>query len=164
MVSKVTYKLDLKKFGIKDVEAKFRDRAKRDVADYLKEEILQKVGGMESPVEGHGVFKMLSPDYAAEKSGFANPIPNLELTGKMLDALDYQIKGNFLEIGIFDKTQAQKADNHCKFSSKSQRTKVPMRRFIPKGREKFDTDILDEIKGIIDDYTGDDSVERELLR
>jgi len=77
----------------------------------------------------------------------------MELHGDMLDALKYKTKGGVVEVGIFDDDQAQKADNHNKFSSASKTTAVPKRQFIPNEEEgqTFKRDIISEIERILEE-------------
>lgn len=125
---------------------------KNDIGNYLIEQTLQDVGSARSPVTGRS-FKDLSKKYKKLKSKLASPIPNLELKGDMLDAYKFKKTSDGIEIGIFNRKQAQKADNHNKFSSESLETKVPARPFIPKeGRDNYRPDIRKEISRIIQGY------------
>lgn len=135
MVKKVSYNLRIPTNLIK---AENKGLAINELGDYLIEQTLSDVGSARSPVDGKR-FKGLSKEYKKEKRQVASPIANLELTGDMLDALKATPKKNGLEIGIFDGDEVGKADNHNKFSVKSQATKVPRRQFIPKkkGRRDF---------------------------
>jgi len=94
-------------------------------------------------------FKPLSKSYAKYKQAQGNsPVPNLELDGDMLDALDYRITPDGIELGVFG-AQAGKADGHCDFSGDSN---IPTRRFLPEdslGRYQRDVDM------IIQDALGD---------
>ncbi len=146
-VSKVTYVLDLAD-KLEKVDNP-RD-VKREIGNYLVEQILADVGETKSPVNGRN-FKKLTKKYEEFKKEFSSSsIPNLELHGDMLDSLTFKdIGGGKIEVGIFDKSEAQKADNHCKFSSASETTKVPKRQFIPKPNETFRPAIRKEIEEII---------------
>jgi len=155
-VKKVTYKLNLNKLGLSNVTAK--KEAMKEVGEFLKITILDYVGDIKTPVKGGSYKKSLSPAYKKFKDDMASPVPNMELTGDMLDKLTYTIdtRTGIVEIGIFDSDEAQKADNHNKFSVESLGTDVPARQFIPKnGRDEFRDDIIREVKGIIDDYKSD---------
>lgn len=106
------------------------------------------MGDAKSPVTGRN-FKALDKDYAKRKADVARPIANLELSGDMLDALDYEIKGNEIEIGIWG-DEAPKADGHNNHSGDSS---LPTRRFIPKqGEDNFRPSILQQVKSIIEEF------------
>lgn len=73
---------------------------------------------------------------------------NLELTGKMLDALTVKVKGNQLEYFVDDESQQGKVDGHNNFTGKS---KIPTRKFIPDTDESLRAGILKEIKTLVKD-------------
>lgn len=147
-VSKVTYVLDLAD-KLEKVDNP-RD-VKREIGNFLVEQILSDVGESKSPVSGRSFVKLNKKYQEFKKEFSSSAIPNLELHGDMLDSLTFKdIGGGKIEVGIFDKTEAQKADNHNKFSSASEGTKVPKRQFIPKPNESFRPAIRKEIKDIID--------------
>jgi hypothetical protein len=153
-VTKVTHKLDLsdKLEGIKNREV--RRQTLEEVGQYLVEQILENCGRSKSSVAGGSWKGSLSPQYKKRKEKMSSSTsPNMELTGDMLDALDFKISGNTVEVGIFDYDEAQKADNHNKFSSASRETKVPQRQFIPNNDEDetFRRDIIREINQIIEE-------------
>ena len=60
-VRKVTYKLNLNKLGLDKVTAK--QDAMRDVGEYLKEEILDHVSSIRSPIKGGAYKRTLSKKY-----------------------------------------------------------------------------------------------------
>lgn len=143
---KVTKKINLKKLGLVD-----NPDIADEVGNYLIEKILEDCSEGRSSVTG-SLWSGLNKKYKkikAETSGSGKA--NLELFGDMLDALEFQISGNVLEVGIFDHDQALKADNHCKFSNDSLSTPLPRRAFIPRKDENFRRGIMDEIAEIIAD-------------
>lgn len=110
-----------------------------------------KVGEQKSPVSGEPWKQSLSPDYAKKKkSEGAPPIPNMELSGKMLDALSFQNTKDGIEIGIFGK-KAWQADGHNHFSAASEHAKAPKRRFLPDEGQNFKPEIKQGIEKIIAD-------------
>ena len=122
------------------------EQIQSDVGDFLVEQILLSVGKGKSPVSGES-FKSLSKDYKDKKIKLgASPIPNLELTGEMLNSLTYRTTSDGIEIGFFD-DQAWKADGHLKFSGEKNGT--PKRRFLPDVGQSFKKDIDKEINKII---------------
>lgn len=142
---------------MKGIPPKERERVKKEIGNYIIEKTLDDVGDQKSPVTGR-TFKALSKKYKDFKKSKASPVPNLELTGKMLDSFKFKKTPSGIEIGIFSNKEAQKADNHNKFSSKSLRTKVPPRKFIPKnGRDTYSKDITNGIARILKEYQEEDS-------
>jgi len=124
---------------------------KREIAEYLKEQILLNVGKQQSPIAGEkwpnlkkGPYRdKVKPDIAG------NTRANMELRGDMLDQLDYEITDDGVEIGIYG-SEAWKADGHNKLSGATNKT--PKRRFIPKKGQNFDRGIQENIENIIKDY------------
>lgn len=157
MVSKVTKKLKLSEVSQKwnDLDQDQKENVKEKVGNYLQKAILQYTRNTNSPVAGEGSFQRLSPDYAKYKrSKGKGSSPNLRLDNDMMDNLEFQTYRDGVEIGIFDNEQAQKADNHNKFSAKSNGTPVPKRQFIPKKDETFKRPIINDIKKIIEKEYG----------
>lgn len=124
-----------------------RDQIKQQVGDYLLSAIQREVGHDTSPVSGEGDFKKLSPEYAAfKKKEVGNKEPNLELSGDMMNALDWRDTGSTkIEVGIFG-DQAPKADGHNNLSGESQ---IPTRRFLPDVGQRFTSKIEDDVRQII---------------
>lgn len=136
------------------VEAEPLPRAQKraalsDIADFVLESVLSDVGSQRSPVAGHGAFPKLSKSYKRVKdSEGGTPIPNLELSGDMLSALEVKKKGETLVLQISGR-EAGKADGHNNHSGDSS---LPLRRFIPTEAETFKGDILRGISRIIESY------------
>src|SRR3990167_8607637 len=142
-----SYEFNILDYGYDIPRDKLED-ARSEIREYLMETILQHISQSKSPVSGWGKFKPLdpkSPYKKHKKEEAGNTKANLELTGEMLDALDIKIKGNNLRLLIDDPDQAGKSDGHNNFSGKS---KLPLRRFIPKGRQGFTDDIESGIRDI----------------
>lgn len=153
-VDKVTYKLNLAD-DLDEISRNQRKKALEEVGTFLVESILEGCGQSKSTVAGGKWKQDLSEKYLKrKKQESSSGKPNMELTGDMLDALTFKIVGSSVEVGIFDYNQAQKADNHNKFSSASQGTAVPQRQFIPNGNngEKFRRDIVSEINQILEEF------------
>lgn len=129
------------------IPAADRERAKQDVADFVKEQMLADLGRGKSPVTGDA-FKPLSEAYKQVKKEFSSQlIPNMELHGDLLDALTAETRtGSSIEIGWFDKDQAVKAFNHTTGDT------VPKRPLIPGPREDFRPEIMDGISSILEGY------------
>jgi len=149
------YKLDLSK-----VPEYKKPKVKREVSEYLEEEMLVNLASGKSIVKGE-TFKKLSKPYAdAKKSG--NRTPNLLLDGDMLDSLTIRpMKDDNVLIKV-SANQNDKADGHCNFSGQS---KLPRRRFIPGKSQGFKPDVEAEVKRIIKSYSEQvktKSVKREI--
>jgi hypothetical protein len=114
-----------------DVSADVREEILSDVADFTLKSVLEDCADLKSPVTG-GAFRKLSKDYAvAKKKQGGKPVPNLQLEGDMLDALSVKTKKTEVSLYMPAGKQALKADNHNKFSSESEGTSLPPRKFIP---------------------------------
>jgi hypothetical protein len=129
--------------------------AKKEIAEFILDAVLDKVGEGNSPVSGYSSFPGLKPSYKKIKSEISSSvIPNLELTGDMLDSLEVvNGSGGKLKLRIKG-SEALKADGHCHHSSKSKNSRLRQRTFIPNENKKetFKKDILQGVKEIISDY------------
>lgn len=126
---------------------------KRDVGEFLIEQILVSVGESKSPLTNER-FKPLSKNYRKEKQESGAPgVPNLDLNGDMLSALEFRETANGIELGVFG-DQAPKADGHNNFSGKSL---IPERRFLPGEGEYFRPGISEQVDNIIADATAETS-------
>jgi len=150
-VDKVTYALNLSD-KLSKVPKEERQKTLNEVGTYLVEQILENCGRAQTSVANGKWKQKLSDAYLRRKQKeSSSSAPNMELTGAMLDALEFKVSGNTVEVGIFDQYEAQKADNHNKFSAASQPTKVPQRQFIPRKNEQFKRDIMNEVNQIIEE-------------
>ena len=156
MVSKVTWKLRLDSFiDTKKHSKEEKDKLKEEIGEYLVDKMLEDISLTKSPVD-NSKFPRLSEDYKKfkEKSRRGGSA-NLEFMGDMLDALKHEPYTAGVEVGVFDFAEAQKADNHNKFSGKSKRTGVPKRQFVPKKKQTFRKEIMDGVakiaKEVLDD-------------
>ena len=152
MSYKVVYEFDpFEETGLdKPISKKDRTKALKEIADYVKDEILQYVGEGNSPVAGVGSFKGLSPEYKKIKKEISGSvIPNMELYGDMLDALEARVVGNKIKVGWFGGEQAAKADGHNNFSGDST---LPTRQSIPKPDQSFKRDIVKGMKDIAKEF------------
>jgi len=120
---------------------------KEEVAEYLIEQILLDVAKRRSPVSGE-TFQPLTSDYRKKKQEEGGQgVPNLELSGDMLDELDYRLTEDGIEIGVFG-SSAPKADGHNNLSGDSP---LPTRQFIPDVGETFRPAIQNEVERIVAD-------------
>ena len=155
--SKITKKINL---DLSNVPASQRATVKREVGDFVVDEILRSVSGGRSPVSGRGKFKTLNKEYAKNEKG-GNRNPNLELDGDMLDSLVSKNVNSGVEVGIFKSSELGKADGHNNFDGDS---KLPTRRFIPDDNEKFKKGIETGIKRIVKEFEVDDNkIEKQTM-
>ncbi len=137
----------LLELDLTDIPEEDQDRAKRDVLDYIKEQILADLSAAKSPVTGKA-FVPLSKEYKKFKeTQSSSPTANMELTGAMLDALTgVAYDDNTIEVGWFDPDQAAKAYNHTVGDT------VPQRELIPGPSDDFRASTMREIASILDNY------------
>lgn len=132
-------------------DSKTKAQIKDEVGNYLVEQTLLALSDAKSPVSGEK-FKALSKDYRIEKQEQGSPgVPNMELKGKMLEALSFKPTSKGVEIGFINSSQAEKADGHNDFSGEST---LPQRRFLPGEGQNYKVDIEREVNKIITDVVG----------
>jgi hypothetical protein len=138
--------------GVTPITAADRKAALNEVADYLHETVLSKIGSAVSPVAGGKWKQTLSADYKAIKQKISgSAIPNMELYGDMLDALVTKAFTATDQVAlVIEGAQAEKADGHNKLTGRKNFT--PERQFIPGADDKFKADILAGIKRIVKSY------------
>lgn len=159
-MSSVTAVVKEIELDLSNIPREQRKEAKDEVRAFLLEEVLRSVESGNSPVQGEGRFRTLTPDYARKEKG-GNRTANLELEGDLLNALDTKnLRGNKIEIGVRGK-EAPKADGHNQISgeakawaSRTGRSKYK-RRFIPDDNQTFVRSIRNGIDEILDTYRVD---------
>lgn len=134
---------------------------KEEIAEYIEDTILDYVSKGKSPVSGEGKnFKSLKKSYLKLKGEISGSSkPNMELTGKMLDDFDVRIKGSEITFGFHTDASEEsklKAENHNKATVRSNKTKVPKRRFIPINGGKLRPEIMQDIEDIIESYSSEE--------
>lgn len=152
---KLLHYLDLNDYGLNEVPDTEKGRAKREVASYLKNEVLRYLSRGISPVKGEGRFRILNPEYARLQKGGVRTA-NLELEGDLKDSFKVEpIEGSFLIYG-HEGEQVPKADGHNQISEKAiawaKESEMPRRRYIPAEDQKFTDQIGDEITSILNDF------------
>lgn len=131
-----------------EIEIKADEDTKKEIGEYLVEQILASVNEVSTPVSGGKYKSTLSKKYAQHKADEGlDPVPNLEFEGDMLDALTFRVTKKGVKVGIFG-SEAPKADGHNNFSGKS---KLPTRQFLPKEGQKFKREIDQNIEQIVAD-------------
>lgn len=142
-IDKITKKIKLDLKGVKN-----KAEVKAEIGEFVVNEMLEKLSAGKSPVVGEE-FEQLNKKYADANKG-GNQTPNLELFGDMLDALTFKNTKEGIEVGIFKKSELDKADGHNKWNWSNNR-RIPKRRFIPKKSQEFVKEIKDGIKQIVQD-------------
>jgi hypothetical protein len=162
MAGKTTYKfrLDsiLRRDDLRELSPDKKRNLKQDVGEMIVDLILEKASSIESPVQGGKWKKELSPEYKKIKQKMAPGVPNLELTGKMLDALKFKPYRDGVEVGLFKdagETNLLKSQNHNKWNKKAHKSKTPERQFIPRKGQKFKKEILNELKTLAKEVVDD---------
>ncbi len=155
-LKKISKLIDL---DLSDVPKEDRTSVKKEIGDYVVDEILEAVSRGSSPVNGLGSFKRLNKDYAKDQKG-GNTTANLDLFGDMLDSLTFKNTAKGIEVGIFKSSEVPKADGHNNFSGKST---LPLRRFIPDESEDFKKQIEDGIKDIVDEFKRTEPTNRDSI-
>lgn len=153
--NKLLHFLDLNEYGLAEVPVENRAAVKREVADYLVNEVLRKLDAGTSPVKGEGRFRILDPKYAKKEKGGVRTA-NLELEGDLKDSLKaIPAEGSFIKYG-HEGSQVPKADGHNQLSSKAQtwaaKSGLSKRRYIPSDSQKFIPEITEEIEKIINEF------------
>ncbi len=132
---------------------KLKKRIKKDVGDYLVEQVLSTVAEAKSPVKGEN-FKPLSKDYKKKKLAEGGTgKPDMTEHGDMMDDCTFRVgNDDLIKLGFFS-SEAWKADGHLKFSGAE--GTAPKRRFLPGEGQAFKGSIEGEVEKIIADATVD---------
>ena len=113
------------------------------------DEIINSLRSGKSPVEGQD-FDPLSTPYARKfKNG--NTTPNLNLKGKLWEAIESDFFDDVLVVGV-NKDEEDKASGHNQFPG-GEHPWLPTRRFIPDEGESFK--FTEAIRSVIDLFTVD---------
>lgn len=143
---KVVKRIDLRDYGILDLDPDSIDLARGLIAELLVAEINGTMDESRSPVSG-GKWK------SAKKDGSTSVL--LE-DGDLRDAIEARIKGNFIDVGVFDEDQAPKAYAHN--TGYKGHEHIPngkyFRQFIPEEDQSFTRDIESSIRDVIKSFKG----------
>ncbi len=144
------------KLDLSGVPTSDKADAKEAVGDYLLNELRRYLKEGRSIVKGHGPFKKLTKHYAQEEKA-GDTTPNLQDKGDYLHAHDFKInQDDSITYGVFKEKELGKADGHNQFTAKAKahakKFKMPERRTVPKGAEKFKAQIEKGIKRIVAEY------------
>lgn len=144
--NRLTSELDL--FSDEDIPEETKEEVRNEVGNFLREQILLSVADSATPISGGAFKSSLSKKYRAAKEADNLPgIANLELTGEMLDSLDFRSTNAGIELGVFGRA-ALRADGHNNFTGES---RLPLRQFLPKVGQNFKRSIASEVDKIIRD-------------
>jgi len=120
-----------------------------EIGNFLVEQTLVNASESTSLVKGESIPALTSKPYKLKKRGeVGNAKANLELTGEMLDSIDFKSGSNSLTIGVYGEA-ALRADGHNNFSGKSS---LPKRRIFPDEGQEYKSSVKKEIDRIISDY------------
>lgn len=134
---------------LKGLSKQDRLSALDEIGEFLVEQTLVNAAESESIVKGEKIPALSSKPYKLKKRDeVGNTRANLELTGEMLDSVDYKASGNSVTIGVYGEA-ALRADGHNNFSGKSS---LPKRRIFPSEGQEYKPSIQKEISKIISDY------------
>jgi len=134
---------------LKGVSKADQDQLKEEIGELLVEQILESLADVQSPVQGGKYKATLSKGYAKKKQEETGSTDaNLDLSGDMISSLDYRVKGNTIQVGVFGE-DAGKADGHNNFSGKS---KLPTRQFLPQEGQQFRSDIMKLMAETVENY------------
>lgn len=126
-----------------------REDALDQIGEFLVEQTIVNAAESASIVKGEKIPALTSKIYKLKKRAeVGNATANLELSGEMLDSVDYDRAGTRLTIGVFGEA-ALRADGHNNFSGKSS---LPRRRIFPGEGQEYKSGIEREISRIIADY------------
>lgn len=127
-----------------------RSEALREIADYVKTEMLQYYGDGTSPASGGKWKQSLSPAYKKIKEDISGvDFSNMELYGDMLDALEVKIVNNKIRVGWFTGEQAAKAYGHqTGYEGHPTIKNGPVRQLVPDEGGKFKSPIVKGMKEI----------------
>jgi len=131
---------------------KNRQELKNKVGNFILESTLEAVGDATSPIQGEKWKSGLSSAYAKKKKGKGSLKANMELSGDMLDALNFKKTDEGIIIGVFGSKQADKADGHNKLTGRANPFLKEKRRFIPETNQKYKSTITDGIKSLVAEH------------
>lgn len=160
MSYKVVYEFDpFEETSLNAPEKKSSRRdALKEIAEYVRDELLQYYGDGESPVSRGKWKSKLSSEYAKLKEEISGvDFANMELYGDMLDSLEYKITGNKIQIGWFGGEEGAKAYGHqTGYDGHPTIKKGPVRQLLPNEGERLRPDIREGMKQIAKEFIQED--------
>ena len=148
-IKKVAFEFD--PFKRSGVTPKDKKKGLKRAADFIKEQVLEKIGEGTSPVKDGKWKRSLSKSYLKKKKKESSAsFANLELSGDLLDELAVKsVSGNKLSLEVSG-DQAPKADGNNRGTYGKQRAnKSNAREFIPKRGQTLDDDIWEGVARVL---------------
>lgn len=134
---------------LKGLSRSDRSAAIAEIGEFLVEQTLVNAAEGASIVKGESIPALTSKPYKLKKRDeVGNAKANLELSGEMLDSVDFRSSGTSITIGVYGEA-ALRADGHNNFSGKSS---LPKRRIFPDEGQQYKSGVLKEISRIVSDY------------
>lgn len=133
------------------VPKKKRQEALEEVAEFVKEQTLQRTGEGRTSVKGGRWVKGLTPEYKKKKAEESSvDFANLELQGEMLDSLNTGVRGKkvFIEVG---EDQRGKAEGHLT-GKYGKHSSIRPRQFMPVGDQELAPEIMAGVRKILKRY------------
>lgn len=128
------------------------------IGDFLLEQTLVNAAESASIVKGEKIPALTSKPYKLKKRDeVGNAKANFELTGEMLDSIDFKKSASSITIGVYGEA-ALRADGHNNFSGKS---RLPKRRIFPAEGQEYNQATQREIKRIIADYKSSNPIVKD---
>jgi len=154
-VNKVAFTFNpFTRFKIK-VDPRKKRTAQKEIADFVKESVLDFIGERTSPVKGGTWKSTLKKKYAQLKAKqVGSSLPDLELSGAMLDALAVKrVNSERLSLQIVGR-QAGKADgnNRGTYGKRGSGLFPRRREFIPVKGKDLEKKIWDGIEDILQEF------------
>lgn len=129
--------------------------ALKEIAEYVKAEMLQHYGDGVSPAAGGKWTKKLSPEYAELKKEISGVnFSNMELYGDLLDSLEARIDGDKITVGWSKSNdQAPKAFGHqTGYKGHPTIEDGPVRQLVPEKGQTFKRDIVKGMREIAEEF------------
>lgn len=134
---------------LKGLSRSDRSDAIAEIGEFLVEQTLVNAAESTSLVKGEVIPALTSKPYKLKKRDeVGNAKANLELSGEMMDSVDFRSSGQSITIGVFGDA-ALRADGHNNFSGKSG---LPRRRIFPDEGQEYKQSVKREIDRIVSDY------------
>lgn len=157
--SKVVFEFDpFEMLGLDSPSRSVKRDALEEIAEFARDELLQYYGEGKSPAAGGEWKRTLSAGYKKLKGDISSSnFANMELSGDMLDALEYKVVGGKIQLGWFDATEAAKAEGHqTGYKGHPTIKDGPKRQLLPDNGGEFKRDIKQGMKAIAKEFLPDD--------
>ena len=145
--------VNLKDLGLNKIPVDQRRGTKKDIAEFLINEIARFTADTKSPVQGESWKSTLDSStpggkrYIKEKG---TNKANMRLDGDLMESLGWRSTADGVAVGIMDPALRPHADGHNHHTAASVRATPPRRRFIPGNDQQFRSTIISQVRDIID--------------